>query len=184
MKDPWAEFVNHERRIVAPLHLEARVMAAVRATGIPRRRHHRRLWVAAAASAAMIMAAAWPADRGSSEVRPIASRPIAITLLPQVVSARPPAKAAPGPSRARIHPDVIAQQDDLTAVLLMFDAEPPLSSEPVQMVRLRVRRDALQALGLAVLEPDAAGTVELAVLVGEDGLPRDIRQVRSPQEER
>jgi hypothetical protein len=69
-------------------------------------------------------------------------------------------------------------------VLVMFDVDPPLSGEPMQLVRLRVRRDALQVLGLAVLEPDAGGTVDLDVLIGEDGLPREIRAIRNSQEER
>lgn len=66
----------------------------------------------------------------------------------------------------------------------MFDFSPPLETEPLQLVRLRVPREALQGLGVPLLEPDAAGMVDLDVLIGSDGLPRNIRRVRTQQEER
>ena len=52
----------------------------------------------------------------------------------------------------------------------------------LQIVRLRLPREALQVLGVVLVEPDAEGMVDVDVLVGEDGLARDIRQVSTGQE--
>ena len=54
--------------------------------------------------------------------------------------------------------------------------------EALQVVRLRVPREALEPLGLVLFEPGAQGIVDVDLLVGEDGLPRDIRSVRTVQE--
>jgi hypothetical protein len=55
-------------------------------------------------------------------------------------------------------------------------------TESLQLVRLRLPREVLQALGVVFLEPELQTVVDVDVLVGEDGLPRDIRQVRARQE--
>src|SRR5262249_20880036 len=48
----------------------------------------------------------------------------------------------------------------------------------VRVVRVRLPRATLPSLGIAVIDPGAAGTVDLEVLVGVDGLARTIRMVR------
>jgi len=48
----------------------------------------------------------------------------------------------------------------------------------VRVVRMRLPRASLSSLGIAVIDPGAAGTVDLEVLVGVDGLARTIRMVR------
>jgi hypothetical protein len=45
-------------------------------------------------------------------------------------------------------------------------------------------REALYALGVVLAEPEHDGAVSVDVVVGEDGLPRDIRKVRIEEEER
>jgi hypothetical protein len=59
----------------------------------------------------------------------------------------------------------------------LVSAAAPAAGEPLQLVRLRVPRQALAMFGLVLIDPDAAGLVDVDVLVGEDGLPRDIRGV-------
>jgi hypothetical protein len=48
----------------------------------------------------------------------------------------------------------------------------------VRVVRVRLPRVTLSSLGIAVIDPGAAGTVDLDVLVGVDGSARTIRMVR------
>ncbi len=55
---------------------------------------------------------------------------------------------------------------------------PPLETESLQLVRVRMPRGALRAFGIALVDPDAAAEVEVEVIVGEDGFPRSIRRVQ------
>lgn len=55
---------------------------------------------------------------------------------------------------------------------------PPLEAEVLQLVRVRMPRGALQAFGIALVDPEAAAEVEVDVVVGEDGFPRSIRRVQ------
>ena len=71
---------------------------------------------------------------------------------------------------------------ELPPPLLRFSPQPIGEAEALQIVRLRLPREALQALGVVLVEPDAEGMVDVDVLVGEDGLARDIRQGSSEQE--
>ena len=52
----------------------------------------------------------------------------------------------------------------------MFD------SSAANIVRVRMPRSALATLGLPMAEPDAAGAVDVEMLVGEDGVARTIRR--------
>jgi hypothetical protein len=56
-------------------------------------------------------------------------------------------------------------------------SNPASSPEALQLVRLRLPRQALATLGLLLTDPESAGFVQVDVLVGEDGLPRNIRKV-------
>jgi hypothetical protein len=61
--------------------------------------------------------------------------------------------------------------------VMTLAADPLFENEPLEIVRVRLPRSALRALGIALVEPEAAGLVDVDVLVGGDGLPRDIRRV-------
>jgi hypothetical protein len=63
------------------------------------------------------------------------------------------------------------------AALLTLTADPALETETLELVRVRMPRLALQAVGVVVSGPSAEGFVEVDVVVGEDGLPRDVRRV-------
>ena len=52
-------------------------------------------------------------------------------------------------------------------------------TESLQLVRVRMPRAALGTLGLALYDPEATGMVDVGIVVGDDGLPRDIRLIRS-----
>ena len=67
---------------------------------------------------------------------------------------------------------------DPPAAVMNVTGAPDVSVESLQLVRLRMPRTALQAFGVALIEPDATGLVDVDLVVGSDGLPRDIRRVR------
>jgi hypothetical protein len=54
---------------------------------------------------------------------------------------------------------------------------PALEDEPLQLVRLRMPREALQAFGVALVEPDVVSVVDVDLLVADDGSPRSIRSI-------
>ncbi|HLG54429.1 MAG TPA: hypothetical protein VI485_03800 [Vicinamibacterales bacterium] len=65
------------------------------------------------------------------------------------------------------------------APVAILSADAPFDTEPLQIVRIRIPGSALPALGVSIVEPEAAGLVDVDLLVGEDGLPREIRRVRA-----
>lgn len=60
---------------------------------------------------------------------------------------------------------------------LTLTSDPALETETLELVRVRMPRLALQAVGVIVSGPNTDGFVEMDVVVGEDGLPRDVRRV-------
>jgi hypothetical protein len=69
-----------------------------------------------------------------------------------------------------------------TQVLITFAADPLDETETMQLVRLRMPRAALVSLRIPVEDPYAPGLVDVDVLIGEDGLARDIRRIASVSE--
>ena len=61
--------------------------------------------------------------------------------------------------------------------ILTLSADPLFDTESLHIVRVRMPRGALRALGVALVEPEASGLVDVDVVVGDDGLPREIRRV-------
>ncbi len=184
----WRAYAGLDRQLAPGPELEHLVLARCRAIPAPAPRRQRRVvfaLAAAAASAALALTArAWPPL--APVPAPIAARAMAVVGYPPPVASRPLRRKAMPPPAARAAGLMNAgvPRVELPAALMLFDAAPVQLSEPLQMVRLRLPREALQALGLALLEPDAGGVVDVDVLVGEDGLPRDIRQVRMGREQR
>jgi hypothetical protein len=60
-------------------------------------------------------------------------------------------------------------------VTLMSDQT--FDSESLRIMRVRVPRASLEALGIALLEPDTGSLVDIDVVVGDDGLPLEIRRI-------
>jgi hypothetical protein len=67
---------------------------------------------------------------------------------------------------------------------LVLLADPILDTGAMSIVRVRVPRTALVTLGLPLVEPNEGGSVDLEMLVGEDGVARTIRRAVAvtPQE--
>lgn len=189
----WNAFAEEDRRLAPAPALEAQTFARCqRAVGAKDARGTRvsGSWLAAAAglaTAASVAAAVFLSQpRTEPTVLPIEARALGVTMLADAVSAERPAIAVKTARRKASTPPApparATEPVELAEVLMQFDLAPMRAHEPLQMVRLRLPREALQALGLALLEPDARGLVDVDVLVGEDGLPRDIRKVRIGQE--
>jgi hypothetical protein len=183
--EAWRALVEHDLQLEAPPHLEAAVMAAIKHQHSTAPATASRLpasaWLAAAATVAAA-AAAIAMLRGAPprvQLLNAAAHP-AVRLVPSVPMDSPGA-GQPAAARRRNAP---AGGRANRSVVMMVENTPALLSEPLQLVRLRVPKEALLGLGLSLVEPDASGTVDVDVLVGEDGLPRNIRHVRVIQEER
>lgn len=57
-----------------------------------------------------------------------------------------------------------------------FAAGPLSDRAGLTVMRVRMSRSAFASLGFPIMEPDAAGTVDVEVIVGEDGVARSIRR--------
>jgi hypothetical protein len=196
----WRAYAEEDRRLRPDPALEARTLARLRgeAAELPgfaevrlttgekgRATTSYAPWLALAASVAAAAFLAWPRAE-SPVVGPLEAHPMAMSGFAATAAAERPQPAAPAPTRyfaaAALEPYV--QHVELPEAVMQFDTVPVRAHEPLQMVRLRLPLEALQALGLALFEVDASGIVDVDVVIGEDGLPRDIRQVRIGQEHR
>jgi len=177
----WEAFREADAAIQAPPHLEAAVFASLDASARPRARLLTRLYLPMAAAAAIAMAWAWFGARSHPAPAPLEARALPPAPLP---SALVPDRVTVTAARRRSVPTVVdPRAEDPPVVLMMFEPMPGPPTEPLQLVRLRVPGEALLALGVTLFEPDAAGMVDIDLLVGEDGLPKDMRKVRVQQEE-
>ena len=140
----------------APPHLERAVLDALD-------RHldrgYLRRWVIAArpyqyAAAAIVLGLVVAATIYSGVVSDVFKRPLT------------PARGSQAPAvehqSARVDPDTVLASED---------------GDIAQRVRVRVPRSMLPMLGVPIINPDAPGTVNLEVILREDGLARTIRIV-------
>lgn len=63
--------------------------------------------------------------------------------------------------------------------IVTLAADRAFETEVLQIMRVRVPRESLQVFGVPLPGPEASGLVDVDVLVGADGLARDIRRIRS-----
>jgi hypothetical protein len=162
--EAWREFTRQDAALTAPPELEPRVLAAWEALQHPQRRSHRPsqgrlLWAVGAVAGALFLAFALRSDRATT-VPPTPASGAAMSV------ARPA-----GDLRHSSQPMPTAD------AILTLTADPALETETLELVRVRMPRLALQAVGVVVSGPSAEGFVEVDVVVGEDGLPRDVRRV-------
>lgn len=176
----------------APSHVHAAVMRAW--DGARMHAHQRRRRVSSSAallatgSAAAALVAVAVLSRAPSE--PSRSDPVApsVEKLPAVAYVSPSKRGTPAEPR-RPSPRR-AETRGASAALraepgVMPGADPILGGGAISIVRVRVPRAALAPLGLALVEPNDGGSVDLELLVDEDGITRTIRRavpVAFPQE--
>lgn len=188
----WQAFVEADCQCAPPAALDARVMDAVLFNRMSPVRRRRSVPLAALGVAASVAIAVALSGRGSFRppVAPDATVTIDVPAAPDRASAVSPhlSHQVPAHRRPAVAPERVGGQApnhkrlELPAVVMPFGAGPVHDTEPLQLVRLRIPRQALRALGLVLLEPDAPGLVDVDVLIGEDGLPRDIRKIHLEQE--
>jgi hypothetical protein len=150
----WRQFTQEDAAFSAPAGLERRTLAAWEGLQHPPRRSHllseRRLfWAVGAVAGAVVLAFALNGERATT----LPTSPVSSNAF----------------SAARDVEEVLP--------VISLTADPVLETETLQLVRVRMPRLALQAVGVVVSGPNGEGFVEVDVVVGEDGLPRDVRRV-------
>ena len=188
--EAWEALAAEDRVLQAPENLERRVLDALPPAFAPgaatsqarsSRVHHAVFALAVSVVAAVMVWQPWRLQ--PPQAMPLASRAFVPVPLQPAVPAQPPLVPTPiDVDRDVALMDWVALYQDLP-IILMLDAAESAAAEPLQLVRLRMPKDALQVLGIATLGPDLEGLVDVDLLVGEDGLPKTIRQVRVAQEE-
>jgi hypothetical protein len=152
----WRAFAEEDAQLEAPARVRHRVMAAWKAShqdhapAPSTRRHIGHAAVALAAAALLIAVGLAAAYLGRT-------RHGATT--PDTVATRP-------------------HESDAEVPLVRLTADAAYETESLQLVRLRMPRTNLEVFGVALLDPDASRLVDVDVVIGDDGLPRDIRRVR------
>jgi hypothetical protein len=193
----WRAFAAQDARVAPPPALERRVMARVANAQAGSLRITRRRFSPDAASVAAMLVLTCAGVMWSGITRETVSETAGVIDTPAigvtVMLAAFPAAAVPDrpvPSSKRgavagpapLAVTSLAVLAELPPALMSLGDGPVRASEVLQMVRLRVPRGTLQSLGVVLLEPDASGLIDIDVLVGEDGLARDIRYVSTGQE--
>ena len=177
--DRMQSLARAESRLEAPPHVEAALLRTWDAAH-PQRERRRIPWApwAAAAAAALVVTAVTmsrgalapdPAPRSStaSDVR------LALESPPIAVDAAPAGRAPRRVPRRR--PEVVLprQRPDATTVVLV--GTPVMAGERIRVVRMRVARQTLMAMGLRPIAQDDSASVDVEMLVGEDGVARGLR---------
>ena len=172
----WRAFEQDDARIKAPAVLEERVLHMLRASRVERSR--RRMVFAkqslCATAAALLLGMLVRRPDDAPRLPKLASRPLASDTAPAALKPEARRDRPVIPAR-NPRPSTAVRAATTVTITLAFP-------EALQVVRLRVPREALEPLGLVLFEPGAQGIVDVDLLVGEDGLPRDIRSVRTVQE--
>jgi hypothetical protein len=173
-----------DRHVEAPAHVQAAVMSTwdiVKPFAPHRRRRRTRgaLFLAIGSTAAVVVTVVVMYRVPSELVRP---DPIVVAVAEKSPVARnlPPTDNnslveahRPRPRRPRMRGETAAPRGERGLLLV---ADPILDPIAASIVRVRVRRTALVALGIALVEPNDSGWVDLEMLVGEDGVARTIRR--------
>jgi hypothetical protein len=162
--EAWREFACEDAALTAPPELERRVLAGWEALQHPQCGSHRRserrvFWAVGALAGTLLVAFALRSYRATT-VRPT---PVSGTAV----------------SATRAVGDLHHWPRRMPTADAVFTlaADPALETENLELIRVRMPRLALQAAGVVVSGPNAEGFVEVDVVVGEDGLPRDVRRV-------
>jgi hypothetical protein len=162
--EAWRQFAQEDAVMSAPPELERRVFTAWEALHDPQHRsdgpsQRRPFWALGAVAAALLLAFVLRSHRATTVPSAPASDP-AVSVTRDVRDVQRWPQSMPAPD-----------------AVLTLAADPVPETETLQLVRVRMPRLALQAVGVVVSGPNAEGFVEMDVVVGEDGLPRDVRRV-------
>jgi hypothetical protein len=157
-----------EADVETPPHVEAAVMAAWDAAHAPRNRSRTRGFVrgaaAVAASAGLVGALALDRLLDAGELPALPADPVEQSV-------------AAGISRVNLAAGSVESGDAVRVeqATLVMVGEPLTEGESLRVVRMRVAGTTLSALGIRSLAQPQPDTVDLEVLVGEDGVARALR---------
>lgn len=107
----------------------------------------------------------------------LAENPGGLQQISHARASQPTGRPAPRDGAA-VSPAAVAGRI-VAGPIVTLAADQAFETEALHIMRVRVPRDALQPFGLRLLEPEASRLVDVDVLVGDDGLARDIRRIRS-----
>lgn len=151
--------------IAVPAEIERRILDSWDALPHRQRRGHwpsqRRLfWAVPVAAGALLLGFALPGHRQATvtPATPASSGALSVTRGVQEVHRSP-------------------QRTPTSHAVIAAMVNPVLDTETLLLVRVRMSRRALQAVGVVVSEAGSEGFVDVDVVVGEDGLLKDVRRV-------
>jgi hypothetical protein len=168
----------------APEYLEDRLRAAHRRHhGRPARGIAARWWLAGAAAACAAAAVwSWTAAAPARVEAPSQPAPIARVepqaAQPQLTSAVQESKPVRRAATKKIAPP--AQPRDIEFTALPY-APPLLPYDQGQIIRVRVPRQSLRSMGVSLSPDRVMDQIPAEILMGEDGIARGIRFVRSSE---
>jgi hypothetical protein len=183
LHDIFQELARVERGVEAPPRVEEAVMRAwdaahgVRDSSRPRSARWTAMGAVAAsfvvASAVTLLRNGPPAtDAPSPSLPPALSTPhgssASITSVPEPRAV----PRVPRRVRTRLTPGAPASPAPTTIVLV---GGPVTAGEQVRVVRMRIARETLLSIGLRPLTPIDGDTVDVDMLIGEDGVARGLR---------
>ncbi len=192
LRRAWTAFARHDAAVAAPDRVDRRVRESVAArlsAGAPRGSRVARSGALAgmvATVAACLVAGV--VVRRFAPVAPVtAPSPVvpgnrgvaAAGPAPQAVAATPPEAAAIGRSgRRRAAPARAAVEVPAAAAVPPTAADVAAAGDVLQVIRVRIDAGALDAFGVQMAGPGTAGLVDVDLVVGVDGWPRDVRRIR------
>ena len=177
-----------DARVEAPPALHAAVLrawdierAAQGQVGTARRWHTWR-YCAAAVAALMVIGVALPDEPRLSvgSAKPPVAAPLVPHVQPQRIATATGTSRPPHARRTSTRPKrrAVSAPEPATAGYVL-SADPAFDRATTTVVRVRMPRSTLAGLGVPLPDPDAAGDVDVELLVGEDGVARTIRAARS-----
>lgn len=167
-----------ESRLEAPHHVQSAVMKAwddLRPHD-DRRPVTRWPWVAAAVAAGLMLAAGLTIDRESRMPPP--SETVAQSGDVRLAPAAPPTLDDDPPrpvSRPGAAGRIAADPEPVRRTTFVLVGAPITADEQVRVVRMRVARDTLMAMGLRPVDAIDDQPVDVEMLIGEDGVARGLR---------
>jgi hypothetical protein len=174
--EAWQAFEQEDAALSTPPSVQTAVMAAWRTREHPvtavRYRFGRVERLALAAGILIVLGAATllqrarpPRDGGPPDN--------AVVRIP----ATPPKRATPSFAPSPAAPPRREAAVRWAAARAPKDQAAIADREPLQLVRVRMPREALTALGVSLVEPEATSLVDVELLIAHDGMPRGIRNV-------
>src|SRR5262245_5445316 len=187
----WRAFKEDDARVKAPARMHLAVMAAWDTANQERAqtRSARNYFIPAGAAltaAAVVLAIGFTLRGGHPRSARAAVLETAVARAsPTATLSYQHAGAVPGGASRQAAQGVMhavrvagAARVERLVPMVRLTADPAFETESLQIVRLRMPRASLAVFGFALFEPEASVLVDVDVVVGDDGLPRDIRRIR------